>query len=162
MDWDKTMELYYEYLATHLSDGKKTAIEKAESRKNDVIYLLSQMSSLKKRRIEEITPEIWMEALQTYRKSDGYHRSWQDLLNWKKYKDFRACFIFARNNYTCQYCGKEETIDTNFNVDHIIPVSKGGGDDLNNLQCACDMCNRAKLHMSAEEYKNWIDDMKYK
>ena len=37
MDWDKTMELYYEYLSTHLSDGKKTAIEKAESRKNDVI-----------------------------------------------------------------------------------------------------------------------------
>ena len=29
-------------------------------------------------------------------------------------------------------------------IDHIIPQSYGGGDQLNNLQCMCRHCNRSK------------------
>jgi len=36
----------------------------------------------------------------------------------------------------CVYCGDEAN-----SVDHIIPISKGGTDDLNNLVAACARCN---------------------
>ena len=40
----------------------------------------------------------------------------------------------------CQNCGR---ID-NLTIDHITPISKGGTDDLVNLQCLCRHCNRRK------------------
>ena len=48
--------------------------------------------------------------------------------------------IFDRNNWRCVECGSEE----NLQVDHIIPFSKGGTTDLDNLQTLCRTCNRKK------------------
>jgi hypothetical protein len=40
----------------------------------------------------------------------------------------------------CLKCGSSY----NLTVDHIVPVSKGGGDDRSNLQCLCRSCNSRK------------------
>ena len=40
----------------------------------------------------------------------------------------------------CLFCGSTERLE----VDHIKPVSKGGTNDLRNLQCLCAPCNRKK------------------
>lgn len=48
-----------------------------------------------------------------------------------------------RDNHICHYC--EERGDT---VDHVIPISKGGKDSLENLVCCCHRCNRLKGTMS--------------
>lgn len=45
--------------------------------------------------------------------------------------------------YTCVRCGKKLR-KGDIDIDHIIPQSYGGGDDLNNLQCMCRHCNRSK------------------
>ena len=51
--------------------------------------------------------------------------------------------IWRRDNFTCQYCGKTIN-DIELEVDHILPVSKGGKSILSNLQTLCVECNRKK------------------
>lgn len=51
--------------------------------------------------------------------------------------------IFKRDNFTCQYCGRQ-TPNVVLEVDHIIPRAEGGTDDPNNLITACFDCNRGK------------------
>ena len=49
--------------------------------------------------------------------------------------------IFKRDNYTCQYCGKNLDDKIKLHVDHILPLSKGGSNQENNLITACQKCN---------------------
>ena len=51
--------------------------------------------------------------------------------------------VFKRDSFKCQYCGKSAP-DVVLEVDHIIPVSKGGDNDISNLITACFDCNRGK------------------
>lgn len=52
--------------------------------------------------------------------------------------------IFKRDNYTCQICGKRAQDGVELEVDHIIPISKGGKTIPSNLQTLCKQCNRGK------------------
>lgn len=51
--------------------------------------------------------------------------------------------IFRRDGFTCQYCGWKPP-DVILEVDHIMPVSEGGGDEPENLVTSCFNCNRGK------------------
>lgn len=51
--------------------------------------------------------------------------------------------VYKRDRNRCRYCGihfKPEHLT----VDHIMPLSKGGTNDLSNLVTACVDCNTAK------------------
>lgn len=54
--------------------------------------------------------------------------------------------IKERDNYTCQSCGNSTYIEPNLllEIDHIIPISKGGTSTEDNLQTLCWKCNRTK------------------
>jgi hypothetical protein len=62
--------------------------------------------------------------------------------------------IFKKNNFTCQYCGKSSP-DIILEVDHILPISKGGTNDLLNLITSCFDCNRGKSDIKLDN-KNEI------
>lgn len=51
--------------------------------------------------------------------------------------------VLQRDNHQCVSCGKSPPAVT-LEVDHIIPVSKGGNNDIKNLQTLCFECNRGK------------------
>ena len=51
--------------------------------------------------------------------------------------------VFKRDRFTCQYCGAKAP-DAILHVDHIVPVSKGGGNEITNLITACCDCNGGK------------------
>lgn len=51
--------------------------------------------------------------------------------------------VFKRDSFTCQYCGKKAP-DVVLELDHIEPVSKGGGNEIINLVTSCFDCNRGK------------------
>lgn len=54
--------------------------------------------------------------------------------------------ILARDKYTCQKCGNSTHNEPNLllEIDHIIPLAKGGKTTENNLQVLCWRCNRHK------------------
>jgi 5-methylcytosine-specific restriction endonuclease McrA len=54
-------------------------------------------------------------------------------------------YVFQRDNYQCQSCGKTNQ-ETQLNIDHIIPLAKGGSNDISNLQTLCQQCNQKKQH----------------
>lgn len=45
--------------------------------------------------------------------------------------------------YTCVRCGKKLR-KNDVDIDHIIPQSRGGRDNISNLQCMCKRYNRSK------------------
>mgnify|MGYP003655909901 CR=1 FL=1 len=51
---------------------------------------------------------------------------------------------FERDEYTCQYCGKSVEDGVKLEVDHILPVSRGGSNISLNLVTSCFSCNRGK------------------
>ena len=55
-------------------------------------------------------------------------------------------YIKERDGYTCRYCGASVSVEPNLllEIDHIIPVSKGGLTTESNLQTLCWRCNRSK------------------
>lgn len=52
--------------------------------------------------------------------------------------------VLERDGYTCQMCGATIDDGVKLHIDHIIPVSKGGTNDMDNLQVLCHKCNLAK------------------
>jgi 5-methylcytosine-specific restriction endonuclease McrA len=78
--------------------------------------------------------------------------------------------VLKRDNFTCRYCGRSVSsedlpvsrksddpaldelmvqlklakYEVILEVDHVIPRSRGGGDDMDNLVTACKDCNRGK------------------
>ena len=52
--------------------------------------------------------------------------------------------ILERDNFTCQLCGRTVQDGVKLEVDHKIPVSKGGTSDVDNLWTLCFDCNRGK------------------
>lgn len=56
--------------------------------------------------------------------------------------------VLARDHYTCRKCGARGgpggTPGVQLHIDHIVPLSKGGTHDINNLQTLCAPCNTKK------------------
>lgn len=48
--------------------------------------------------------------------------------------------LIERDGYQCKSCDNQDDLA----IDHIIPLSKGGSDDLSNLQILCKSCNSSK------------------
>ena len=73
------------------------------------------------------------------------------------YVSIRKCFtaqeraaVYNKTEGHCAICG-EFVPYTDFTVEHIIPLAKGGSNDLSNLQCACSVCNRIKQDLLPED-----------
>lgn len=59
--------------------------------------------------------------------------------------------ITIRDNYTCQICGKYMPDGVGLQIDHIIPISKGGKSIPSNLQVLCSKCNGKKSNKTNNE-----------
>lgn len=94
----------------------------------------SKQYLLKKESIDEIFTRI--EDRKESEKSIDYQRYL--MTSGKRYD------ILRRDNFRCQICGRSQSDGAKLEVDHIIPVSKGGKTVDENLQTLCHECNQGK------------------
>ena len=52
--------------------------------------------------------------------------------------------IYNRDNYRCRICGKNCRYSNDLEIDHIVPIARGGKSVYNNLQSLCRRCNKLK------------------
>lgn len=55
-------------------------------------------------------------------------------------------FVLMKSGGRCSHCGKKLTLDNDFTIEHIIPLSKGGTNQHANIVALCDSCNKNKAN----------------
>ena len=55
--------------------------------------------------------------------------------------------VLRRDKHTCQYCGSTKSLT----LDHVIPTSKGGKHEWNNITTACESCNNRKGNRTPQQ-----------
>lgn len=69
------------------------------------------------------------------RMKELYPENWNYIA--RKYKE--------KQNFTCEKCGRKYPAKSKWlHVHHIVPLSKGGTSDIDNLQCLCHKCHKAE------------------
>jgi len=58
--------------------------------------------------------------------------------------------VMARDQYTCQYCGATP-LRAELTIDHVLPRSRGGVTEWENVVVACRVCNQQKGNRTPRE-----------
>ncbi|MEG4023452.1 HNH endonuclease [Microcoleus sp. S13C4] len=68
--------------------------------------------------------------------------------------------VLARDKWKCLSCGRSSKEDgVLLEVDHIIPRSKGGSNDISNLQTLCKKCNIGKSNRDSTRLGMTSDEL---
>ena len=82
----------------------------------------------------------------------------------KSNPNFTRFNVFLRDNFMCQYCGSKKELT----FDHLLPRSKGGKTDWDNVVTACSSCNvqkggrlieRSKMQLNCKPYQPSTEDL---
>ena len=76
-------------------------------------------------------------------------------------KDTTRYSVLERAGFKCQCCGSKplKNNDVILHIDHIIPYSLGGSDNIDNLQVLCNKCNISKRNKFIINHNiNWIEE----
>ena len=75
---------------------------------------------------------------------------WRDLAHFKRHvwSKRNVDAAYERDGKACRYCGRT---DARLSIDHVVPRSKGGSDELENLVVACTPCNSRKSCRTPDE-----------
>lgn len=67
----------------------------------------------------------------------------KEMLRRKRNPRFSRYNVYLRDLFTCQYCNTPEP-QSKLTMDHVLPISKGGKTEWNNIVTACGPCNAKK------------------
>jgi 5-methylcytosine-specific restriction endonuclease McrA len=81
----------------------------------------------------------------------------------KRYSDYELGLIFDRTSGLCHVCQKKLAFSNHgifgaraaWEVEHSVPVARGGTNHLNNLYAACIPCNREKSTVGSRAARAW-------
>ena len=66
--------------------------------------------------------------------------------------------VYNKMSGRCAYCGEPIGFCA-MQVDHVIPLRKGGEDTLENMMPACRSCNRYKSTLTVEQFRAAVERM---
>ena len=109
--------------------------------KNEVFEALQQIADVGLWHLSEVDGR-WIIAFP----EDSWYKHQPDLVQrhrrrpWMLVRKKLSPIVFERDGYKCARCGSQDHLQ----VDHIVPVAHGGGNELENLQTLCRHCNLKK------------------
>lgn len=60
--------------------------------------------------------------------------------------------VYEKDKGICQLCGRKiNQFESDWNIDHIVPLSRGGDNTMDNYQLTCKSCNAIKDSMTSKE-----------
>lgn len=88
--------------------------------------------------IGSLTPKEFMEKFSEYVENNTLYEDAHD--EWRRESKKLTKIVFERDDNVCRKCGSTRDLQ----IDHIYPVSRGGSNELSNLQILCKTCNIKK------------------
>lgn len=79
-------------------------------------------------------------------------------MNRRTFTLYEKQVIYAKCNGKCSICGKPVKFKK-MTIDHIMPLSRGGTNDIKNLQLACKRCNSMKSNMTMDDMMGQISEI---
>lgn len=73
----------------------------------------------------------------------------------KSYSDEERKIIYNKSGGRCELCGRRLLFEE-MTLDHIVPLSMGGEDSMENLQAACYACNQFKSNILPDDFMDRI------
>ncbi len=74
--------------------------------------------------------------------SANYRRDHPELVKMREQAERYKPFLYTRQDGLCYLCNAE--LGSSFEIDHVIPLIRGGTNKLSNLRACCRHCNRVK------------------
>ena len=59
--------------------------------------------------------------------------------------------VFKRDEFTCQFC-RRRVPPAELTIDHLVPLARGGLDEITNYVTCCRLCNQEKANLPLEEF----------
>lgn len=76
-------------------------------------------------------------------------------------KRWQKDHLIKKHGAVCYLCGIQFESKKDITLDHVLPVSKGGFDELSNYGLAHYECNQMKNDMTIEEFREFQQGGKY-
>ena len=125
---------FFYYPPVHLSDDDLT------ERRNDLERYTGSMWWDSKEQWEGFLAEVTDEQKRRRTFQEKKSAAKQRRSQFQRDRPRLKILLIERDGYACKECGSQEGLE----IDHVVPLSRGGSDDLGNLQWLCDHHNSKK------------------
>ena len=135
----------YAYIT--LSNG----VKKTEQKEKATVFTFEEADAILKRANKKLKGFVMLQLATSYMPPVEQLEQNFPVVSRKTFSAERRNDVYERTHGKCALCGKFVRFDQ-FTIDHIIPLEKGGTNELDNLQCTCRCCNAMKQDFSKEEF----------
>lgn len=136
------------------TNARKTMFKKGEKNSPDTMFKKGQKSLNKGKKFPSLTGKNHWNWKGGY--ENKLRKNMERYLFKKNIKGSHSLgewqTLKAQYNWTCPCCCKKEPVII-LTEDHIIPISKGGSDNIENIQPLCKSCNSRKNNKIIKKYE---------